>query len=250
MMSPSLHPDCCFHSYDVCPLEQKSSPCEQPPVTSSYNISEYRSLAISIDYSQGPAPTAGIQHSMAISHLKHKIHEMAHKGPRPNTAADNSELERQLNIIGEGTYPRATRLHDGSILGVHTTFQGGANVIVATRSLDNGVAWSQVGEITRGFGDIDNPFVVQLPSGKILCAFRNHSKDKNGHYTRFRITICSSVDNGVTWQFLSTPDEVSLRECPPIALILTSEEWESQDWPVGAVPARRSRCLSTTVLFS
>jgi hypothetical protein len=210
-MSPSLDPDQCFYSYDVSQREQETPPREQPPAAAStYRISGDQSLTISIDYSHSPESVVGTQHDMAISRLKHKIHDMAHKRRSSTAANDNSDLESQLNVIGDGTYPRATRLQDGSILGVHTTFHDGANVIVATRSLDNGVTWARVGEITRGVGDIDNPFVVQLPSGKILCAFRNHSRDKNGHYTWFRITICSSADNGATWKSLSTADEVSL----------------------------------------
>jgi Neuraminidase (sialidase) len=46
---------------------------------------------------------------------------------------------------------------------------------------------------------------LQLPSGRILVAFRNHDR-LNGVYTFFRITICYSDDNGATWAYLSTPD--------------------------------------------
>ena len=49
--------------------------------------------------------------------------------------------------MADGTYPRATRLQDGSILGVHTSFQSGQNVIAAVRSTDNGVTWTFVGEV-------------------------------------------------------------------------------------------------------
>jgi hypothetical protein len=210
MMSGSLYPNRCVHTYDVC-LPQESTPKQQTSTASSCYISTNHSLTISIDYSRHPDSVAGNQDKMGISHLADKLHQIAHKGSSPTAGANNTNLEAQLNTIGEGTYPRATRLQDGSILGVHTTFQGGANAIIATRSLDQGVTWKPVGEVTRGVGDIDNPFVVQLPSGKILCAFRNHSKDGQGRYTWFRITICGSVDNGATWGFVSTADEVSLR---------------------------------------
>ena len=63
--------------------------------------------------------------------------------------------------------------------------------------------------MTRGASnanDIDNPYILQLPSGRILCAFRNHSKDpSSGAYTQFRITVAYSDDSGKTWSDLSQP---------------------------------------------
>lgn len=156
---------------------------------------------------------------MGIRRLTDKLHDIAHKDkPMPSPNQATSDLERQLKVMGEGTYPRATKLQDDSILGVHTSFHNGTNIITATRSLDNGMTWSPVGEVTRGVGDIDNPFVVQLPSGKILCAFRNHSRDSSGAYTFYRITICSSIDGGVSWRYLSTAEEVSRQNHPLIVL--------------------------------
>lgn len=210
MASQSLDPDSRAHSYDV-RVPQHVSPCVQLSLASTYHIATNHSLTIAIDYSQSPDPVADTEDKMGISRFTEKIHQIAHRSP--TKLAGRTDLESHLNVIGDGTYPRATRLQDGSILGVHTAFQGGANIISATRSLDHGVTWTPVSEITRGIGDIDNAFPVQLPSGKILCAFRNHTKDENGHYTWYRITICSSIDNGASWQFLSTADEVSLWEC-------------------------------------
>jgi hypothetical protein len=157
---------------------------------------------------------AGREDKMGVSRITNKIQQIVHKpdiSSSPSTGG--GDTERQLNVMGDGTYPRATRLQDGSILGVHTSFHGGTNVIVATRSTDEGTSWSPVGEVTRGVGDIDNPFVVQLPTGKVLCAFRNHSKNADGSYAFFRITVCYSNDFGTSWQYLSTPDEVSLWDC-------------------------------------
>lgn len=114
-------------------------------------------------------------------------------------------------VVGAGTYPRATRLRDGSILGVYTAFQSGNNVLLTVTSTNNGASWSPLGEISRGpsnANDIDNPFVLQLPSpsNRILCAFRNHSKNPStGAYTYFRITITYSDDGGRSWRFLSEP---------------------------------------------
>ncbi|RDW87965.1 hypothetical protein BP5796_03659 [Coleophoma crateriformis] len=103
-----------------------------------------------------------------------------------------------------GTYPRATRLADGSILAAHTVISGDENIISILRSTNNGDSWDDWGTVEQGIGDIDNPFLVQLPSGRVLCAFRNHSLDGTV-YTVFRITICYSDDNGVTWAYLSQP---------------------------------------------
>lgn len=65
------------------------------------------------------------------------------------------------------------------------------------------------GDVARGpsnANDIDNPYILQLPSGRLIVAFRNHSKDSsNGSYTYFRITICYSDDLGKSWLFLSEP---------------------------------------------
>jgi len=92
--------------------------------------------------------------------------------------------------------------------------------------------------VTRGVGDIDNPFIVQLPNGKIVCAFRNHSRDSGGRYTWFRITACGSDNGGADWRYLSTVEEVSsfvwseLGSCS----FLTCKEWEPGDWFMGAFP--------------
>lgn len=49
-------------------------------------------------------------------------------------------------------------------------------------------------------------YVLQLPSGRVLCTFRNHSKDPiTGAYLFFRITVAYSDNLGKTWTYLSTP---------------------------------------------
>lgn len=159
--------------------------------------------------------------------------------------------------MGYGTYPRATRLQDGSLLGTHTAFYNSENIIVTTKSTDDGMSWNPFGEVgciscwiplpiwntirepsskdeghlarhpserridaedkesswlisqvTRGVGDIDNPFLIQLQNGNVLCAFRNHSKNLDGSYLHHRITVCVSEDGGKAWKYLSTPEEV------------------------------------------
>ena len=44
-------------------------------------------------------------------------------------------------IIGAGTYPRATKLSDGTLLGTYTAFEGGNNIIRIILSTDNGQTW-------------------------------------------------------------------------------------------------------------
>ena len=44
-------------------------------------------------------------------------------------------------VIGPGTYPRANKLSDGSLLGAYTAFEGGNNIIRVVLSTDNGQSW-------------------------------------------------------------------------------------------------------------
>ena len=120
-----------------------------------------------------------------------------------------ASMAGQPVVFGPGTYPRANKLSSGGIIGVYTNFNGGNTIIQTVLSTDNGQSWAYQGEVTRGptnANDIDNPYILQLPSGRLLCAMRNHSKDpSSGAYTTFRITVTYSDDNGKTWAFLSQP---------------------------------------------
>lgn len=116
-------------------------------------------------------------------------------------------LTGSANVMGSGTYPRANYLSDGSIIGAYTAATTTEHTLTVVHSTDNGVTWTEVGTVASGptaTTNIDNPYPLQLPSGRILLAFRNHSLE-NGVYTYFRITICYSDDNGATWTYLSTP---------------------------------------------
>ncbi|PSN72250.1 neuraminidase, partial [Corynespora cassiicola Philippines] len=113
-------------------------------------------------------------------------------------------------VFGEGgTYPRATRLSDGSLLGVYTHFASGNSTITTVKSTDNGASWTPLGIVDTGPSaskDIDNGYVHQLPSGKIVCGFRNHDRGANpGDFTFYRITVCESEDGGRSWKYTSTP---------------------------------------------
>jgi hypothetical protein len=110
-------------------------------------------------------------------------------------------------VIGTGTYPRATKLSDGTLFGAYTDTTGDNTTIISTHSRDNGASWESLGQVDTGpkaTRDVDNPFVHELPNGNILCAFRNHDRARSG-YSFYRITVCVSEDKGATWKYLSTP---------------------------------------------
>lgn len=116
----------------------------------------------------------------------------------------------QVVVDGGGVYMRSTRVKDGSILGGYAASEGANRVLRVTKSTNNGDSWSVIGTVASGDGqthDMDNADIVQLPSGRILYAFRNHDQTGPGNPTYFRITICYSDDGGATWRFLSQLDE-------------------------------------------
>ena len=47
----------------------------------------------------------------------------------------------------DGTYPRAVRLADNSLLGVYTASGGGNHTLTTVKSTDNGASWSPLGEV-------------------------------------------------------------------------------------------------------
>lgn len=108
-----------------------------------------------------------------------------------------------------GTYPRSNGLSDGSLIATYTTFSNGNNQIAFARSTNQGASWTTIGTAaTRpsSSSDLDNPYVLQLPSGRLLVAYRNHDKNAStGAYTFFRLTVSYSDDNGATWKYLSDP---------------------------------------------
>ncbi|KAH8895854.1 neuraminidase, partial [Thozetella sp. PMI_491] len=110
-------------------------------------------------------------------------------------------------LIGSGTYPRATKLSDGSVLSCYTAFQDGNTLLKIAKSVNGGWDWTQVGTVAiapTNTRDQDNCYIHQLPGGRILAAFRNHDRvSVKGAYTYYRITICYSDTGGATWNFLT-----------------------------------------------
>ncbi|KAH6666757.1 Sialidase [Halenospora varia] len=109
-------------------------------------------------------------------------------------------------VMGKGTYPRATFLKDASMLGCFTAFSNGNAILTVVKSTNYGQSWTTVGSIAQeptASKDLDNCFVHQLPSGRVLAAFRHHDRSQNT-YSFYRIDVCYSDDNGANWKYLST----------------------------------------------
>lgn len=116
--------------------------------------------------------------------------------------------------MGPGTYPRATRLRNGQLLGCFTEISNGNNVLRVVRSTNNGASWDNPGwsVATRpsSEADLDNCFVHQLSnSDRVVAAFRNHDRGPSG-YNNYRIGMSFSDNNGQDWSPLSTPVEIDI----------------------------------------
>ncbi|KAI4124078.1 MAG: hypothetical protein LQ347_005868 [Umbilicaria vellea] len=65
-------------------------------------------------------------------------------------ALPNTRLAEPV-VFADGTYPRANKLADGSLIGAYTAFVDGNSVITLIKSCDNGDTWSFQGTAAQGF---------------------------------------------------------------------------------------------------
>ncbi|KAH8692805.1 glycoside hydrolase family 93 protein [Talaromyces proteolyticus] len=121
-----------------------------------------------------------------------------------------STVGNQNLVNPNGEYMRTTTITDGSILGGYAVQEGDNHVLRTAQSTDGGVTWTQLGIVDSGPSatrELDNAFPFQLPSGRLLFAFRNHDRISKDVFTYYRITLCYSDNGGNTWNYLTQIDE-------------------------------------------
>ncbi|KAE9367630.1 glycoside hydrolase family 93 protein [Stipitochalara longipes BDJ] len=120
---------------------------------------------------------------------------------------------------GMQTYPRAIKLRSGVLLAASTIFTPEHSISLSI-SMDSGNSWAPYSTVVKTPSQdiqLNNAFLLELPSGRLLCAFRAHTQalsaigaeekpgGQNEGYLYYRLMIYYSDDAGETWQHLSTP---------------------------------------------
>ncbi|KKP02561.1 hypothetical protein THAR02_05332 [Trichoderma harzianum] len=114
------------------------------------------------------------------------------------------------NVIDtNGVYIRASSTNNGGLIAGYTAHENNQSILRLAGSSDGGTSWHFVGEVYRADStahDVDNAMPLQLPSGRIIYAYRNHDRS-GGSYTYYRITVSYSDDGGASFLYLSTVEQ-------------------------------------------
>ncbi|KAL7928402.1 glycoside hydrolase family 93 protein [Trichoderma chlorosporum] len=119
-------------------------------------------------------------------------------------------------IDTNGVYIRASSTSNGGLIAGYTAHEDGQSILRLAGSSDGGDSWHFVGEVYRANSsahDVDNAMPLQLPSGRILYAYRNHDLSGSS-YTYYRITLSYSDDGGTTFLYLSTVQQQAANPTP------------------------------------
>lgn len=156
----------------------------------------------------------GAQATPVLEHL-HTLRDAqaspADAQPLGRRATTVSAVGPVATIASSGAYPRANSVtySDGTsgLIGGYTSTADDTYTLMVVQSNNTGNTWDVIGSVAQGAStshDIDNPYLLQLASGRIIYAYRNHDKDSTtGDYTYYRITVSYSDDFGANWLFLS-----------------------------------------------
>lgn len=104
-------------------------------------------------------------------------------------------------LENEGSsWARMVHLRDGSWLAAYAVGRSPTRVRVK-RSFDRMRTWQFIGEVGEAGRDVDNANLYQRADGIVLLAMRSQVPGRS-----YRIQVYGSVDNGNSFQYLSTAD--------------------------------------------
>lgn len=114
---------------------------------------------------------------------------------------DSSTLTRISPKDSSGSYPRMTRLKNGTLL---TAYASRGNIVI-TKSSDEGRTWSSpnVAASQRNAVNMDTPDLLPLQNGNILLCYATRPqaalRRRPDSTKRFEIRVEQSKDGGETW---------------------------------------------------